>query len=652
LPRSGILGSGSLPAILRGVEAAAPAESPARAGTAARLTWLGLVLALVLLSTKARIDAALRDPLFDARHPEGLLKSDPALLYYVTERVVEAGGGVPADFRADPRVQHPDSTDLAAEFAPGQEFLVAWWHRLHRLTGGDDALHVSAVEVMAATASLAGLATALLVLFVTRSSAWALLALLLHACMPANYRTLGFVLVREDLSFPLFALHLAVLARAVARRSARLYLASGLHLGAALATWHALGFFAALEIGVLHLWFLASDRNPFEERAAWPVLIGPVLAGTLVPALASAGFAFGAPMLLAYALLAVGLVRRRRALSKAASVALAALVLGLSLALVAALAPGRSGYAHVWDLLAAKLVHLGRLPADPGAIPFDARLLWQGPFATAAPGVLAWYLGWPALVLFAAGLVLALRRSRPPGLVTFLAAFALLSLPVAWLVERTVILAGFLVPAAAAALLAYATRTAVARGVLALTIVAFAIVGQASTFLPWISSFACAWYRQPPHKDELAALVRWVGEEADPERAILGDFVSSTAVLAGTGHPICLQPKYETELSRRKAEAFLTTFFHGTSAELGALARERFDAGYLLVDRYTLGVLSAYTADALGPPSTGTAAAEFLSPDPAVYGHVAGFELLYESPAGLPRFPGEPERCYLVYEVR
>lgn len=631
------------------MQAAGQAPSPA-AVRAARIAWLAGLLALFLLSTKARIDAALRDPLFDAEHPEGLLKSDPALVYYITQRIVDAGGGAPADFRADLRVQHPDVTDLAAEFAPGQEFLVAWWHRL---AGRGQALHVSAVEVMAASASLVVPAAGLAVLALTGSGAWAFLAAALCALLPASYRTLGFVLMREDLSFPLFALHLALLAAAARRRSARLFLAAGLVLGAALATWHALGFFAGLEAAVLHLWCLRRGPSALEERCAWPVLVGPVLAGTLVPALASEGFVLGGPMLVAYALLAVGLARRARPLGRGASVLLAGLVVALGLGLGALLAPGRSGYAHVYDMLRAKLAHLGRLPADPGSIPFDARLLWQGPFATTEPSALVWYLSGAGLCLLALGIaVVALARRASdraplPGCEAFLLTLTLLALPLSWLIERTVILAGFLVPVAAAVLLARAARPSLARGAFAL-----GVLVQAGSFLPWLSGFACDWYRQQPHRDELAALVRWVGENADPARAILGDFVNSTALLVGTPSRICLQPKYETELARRKAEVFLTTFFHGSPAALHALARERFDAGYLLVDRTTLGRLSSYTADALGPPVPGTAAAEFLSPDPAVYGHVAGFELLYESPAGLPRFPGELERCYLFYRVK
>ena len=77
-----------------------------------QVTWWGVgllgLLGLILLigfSGHARARTALDHLLFQTQPVEGLLKSDPALLYYFTERILEAGGGTPDDWRADPRVQ-------------------------------------------------------------------------------------------------------------------------------------------------------------------------------------------------------------------------------------------------------------------------------------------------------------------------------------------------------------------------------------------------------------------------------------------------------------------------------------------------------------------------------------------------------------------
>ncbi len=75
--------------------------------------------------TAIRICSTFSNPAFDFEHPEGLLMSDPALLFYLTKQIVEANGFPPGDFRADRRVEHPDPADLPAMFTVGQEFYLA-----------------------------------------------------------------------------------------------------------------------------------------------------------------------------------------------------------------------------------------------------------------------------------------------------------------------------------------------------------------------------------------------------------------------------------------------------------------------------------------------------------------------------------------------
>jgi hypothetical protein len=38
--------------------------------------------------------------------------SPPGLLYYLTRRIAEAGGLPLSDFRADPRIEYPETTDV------------------------------------------------------------------------------------------------------------------------------------------------------------------------------------------------------------------------------------------------------------------------------------------------------------------------------------------------------------------------------------------------------------------------------------------------------------------------------------------------------------------------------------------------------------
>ena len=64
------------------------------------------------------------------------------------------------------------------------------------------------------------------------------------------------------------------------------------------------------------------------------------------------------------------------------------------------------------------------------------------------------------------------------------------------------------------------------------------------------------WY-QPQQRLELARAERWIGENLPRDAAIVADFVNSTGILVHSGNPIVLQPKYETQRSRDRIEAFL-----------------------------------------------------------------------------------------------
>jgi len=618
-----------------------PAALPAGLAPAAKNSWLRLVLLAwlafaVLWGAWIRIDTALADPNFDAHDARGMLRSDPALLYYLCDEIgngLREGRSTPADFRADPRIQHPFVTDVPAEFPVGQEFLVAWADALQRKWRSEPApLHVVALVVMAFVAALFVVGVFVAVRALTKSDLWASLAVLLALVTPANYRTIGFLFVGEDAALPLFGLHLGWLARATRTDLGRHYLASGVFAACALATWHAASFLVTLELVVLAFGALATGRSAFEAPRAWFVLVPPGLAGIFVPVLRASGLLLSPAAALSLTLFLPALVRRRRALS---GVQMRTLVGGLLLvALLALGAVAPSSYAHVHQVVLAKLRFLGRFPDDPSAISFDARLLWQGPFETLPwPDLLAWS-GWPLALLFGTGLLMQLRSRTARGFELFWIGLAFAALPVAWMFARLSVLVGLLAPPCAALALARHPR----RG-LALVLFGTLSLAQAGLFAGLVREYRIEWYLPARARAELTALVEFVRANVPPEEPIAGDFVNSTALLVHTRHPIVLQPKYETDRSRRQAEAFLTTFFQRSTAELAELLRERFRCRYLLVDRYVLWELSRATAGLRADerePRPGTAAEVFLSDSDEVLTGITGFELLYRSPQGIP----------------
>jgi hypothetical protein len=589
-----------------------------------RIAVLAALVAAVLWGAWLRVDGCLRDPGFDVEEPAGMLRSDPALLYHLTRSIRDAGG-IPARFRADPDLQHPDLTDVPAEFTVGQEFLVAAVARLMP----DTPLVITAVRVMALVATLVLVGVFVFVQATTRSSAVALFAVFLALSTPAAYRTIGFVLVREDLALPLWVLHLGLLARALRHDRLSAHLASGLALAAALATWHAMGFVVALELAVLLAGRLWTGTRPSPASAG--LLVAPALAALLVPALRTAGLVASPAAALAVGHLAPLVWRRARTAGARRVTTLVAA--GAWFVLTRPLAP--AAYDHVRDVLLAKLRFLGRLPGDPNAMSFDARLLWQGPFETLALGDLAAWVGWGGLVLAVVGAGVLTTLGRAPDRRRSLEGFAMgllvVALPAAWAFARLTILLGALVPLVAALALARLWEAPASR-FRTVALSAFALLGltQLASFRTFVAEHRVVWYLPPDARHELTRTLAAVRREVPEGAAVACDFVNSTAVLALAGRPIALQPKYETEASRRKAEVFLTTLFHGSTEEFLAVVRERLDCRYLLLDRHVLWDLSRYTAGlplASTGPLPGTAAEVLLAPQAA--DGVPGLELLY-----------------------
>jgi hypothetical protein len=353
-----------------------------------RANWIGAgaLLATIAFGTAVRIETALSLPAFQAKRPEGMLKSDPALLYYITERILASGGLPPDDFRADPRIEHPATSDIPAMFTVGQEFFVAWTHRLF---GDGLPLHVFCVIAMGLFASLAAVGVYGLTLELTGQAPWAAFAALLYALTPANYRTIGFVLVREDFSLPFFALHLWLLARAVRLQTRTSILSAALALVAALATWHAMTFVATLAAGCVFAWFLRTGQNPLATGRAWwfPAVLGA--AALVVPVLRAKGFLLSAPMQVAVVMPVAAALAKRSPHPAAARVGggLAAAIVAFALSLAATrwIAGEASDYGHVFEFVWSKIRFLGARPEDPAALSFGARLLWQGPFGTGSP---------------------------------------------------------------------------------------------------------------------------------------------------------------------------------------------------------------------------------------------------------------------------
>jgi len=595
------------------------------------LFGLFTLLLVVALGAGARIDRALTSADFDQESAEGMLFGDPGLLYYLTERVVESGGSVPQDFRADPRIEYPDLVDIPERFTVGQEFIIAW---IHRWGWPNVPLHVLCVWVMGIIASLAALGVYGLTLHLTRSARWATLSAVVYAILPANYRTIGFVLMREDLALPLYALHLWLAARTLNKPSTIPALLAGLALGLSMAAWHAMTFVATLEALALFLQFMWRGSNPFDRRAGAQVFAGLALPCLVVPALWVKGAILALGMQLAGALLIVGLFGRNWRHITRVRAALAALVVLFLASRALGLMLGTVGdFTHVVAVLWAKVSHLGIRPENPELLDFDARLMWQGPFETMSPWAAGTYLQ-VGLILLPIIMVVdhmrSLKRTGRPE-VHVLHILLLLSCMAAWLVERMIVIPGLLLPVALAVTGNRAltgNRSAVPRlGIAAL------MFFQLVAFGSWLGRLELSWILENGPPAITVSMLEAVEEHVPADDAVAADFMTSAAILAHTRRPIVLQPKWETAASRERVRAFWDSFHSGTPEELRQLLTGTWKCSYLLVDRKNLfwnrdaRYLAGLRRDEYHPRS-GSAAEGLLSVDGDP---PEGFELLWRS---------------------
>ncbi|MEY2784525.1 MAG: hypothetical protein RL277_729 [Planctomycetota bacterium] len=599
------------------------------------LIVLGL---LALAAAWLRVSLTLADPGFDPVEARGLLRSDPALLFHFVQSILDAGGW-PSEFASHARIEAPVPMSVPALFALGPEFGIAGFHALLQGTLAPDLpLHVSCLWFSSLCASGLVFGAALLARELGLSRALALLAALLTLLLPANQRTLGFLLVGEDYSFPLWLLHLGLALRAVRTRSSVWALLASFSLLVSLATWHAASFFLTLEVAGGFALYLRSAGNPLRERPG-QLALGVLLLGSLaIPMLRHTAFVFSLP-----AAVLLGMAAGR---TRVAACACAGLVLSAGLAWAHLSGSGSGEYSHVFALLAAKLGHALALPADPRELPFEVRIMWQGPFASLGPATLLTMLGVGSLAALSSARMLGRFFSQPAASdprAALVAGLFWLGLPLALMIERVVILPGAL----AGVLLVHALtrKRAWLFGLTALQLALFS-----AHYREWRNP----WYQPVIRRDELRAALAAV-ERLTPSGAVVAtDFVNGPAVLAHTGRAIVQQPKWETRRSRERIEEFLKAWFEGDLVSFHRLLQERYGAGYLLVDRATLTMGMRYAAGVppgvpLRPDSPAALLGSFDGrPTPPVN----GFEVLYESSPLLRQSNGQPSALFRLYKLK
>lgn len=594
------------------------------------------------------MEKALGSGHFDA-NPVGSVRSDPGLLYYLTERLVGSTDET-GQWPVDTRIEHPGGVSIPATYSLGLEGVLAL---ARRVVGDEMPPHQLALRVMAFLASLTLLGVYGLARELTGSSRWGLMAAALHALTPAAYRSIGFVFVREDLCLPIFAIHLWLVVRTWRTGSMASGLWAGVTLGLALATWHAAGFLVALESAAMWLLFLRRDRNPFGRGPALAGLAAVVAVCLLVPSLRAKGALF-APALIGFLALACA-ARPGWARHKRVIVGFVVLVAFYGLGRLVAVRLGSAqDLDHVLALMLAKLRYLGHLPADPAQLDFDVRMMWQGPFATLELREARRLFGPSLLGLIVLAVATTIRwvRGRGQDMHLLIGLFVVMLGLGSWMILR--VSAALAIVLSAAIALWFSQRTHVRKGRARSRWLPFAGAGfllvQCLTFFGWASHLSLDWHwdlRRDRDRAMVAAIERFVPEN----QAVAADFMVSTVILAHTKRPIIVQPKWESAASRRRVERLWDLLYHSSPLELAQTLRGPLQTEYLLLDRHTLQWLrsSRYLAgiSSAGPDLPAGSALEALLAGSSAreFPGVPGFELLW-SDEPVAAFPDGSERDF------
>jgi hypothetical protein len=555
---------------------------------------LGLSLTIVALlfvfHVHLKTTKIFANPTWDAKDEVGQFWSEFAFQYRFAKFFAENRDW--SKLSRDRSVQYPDMIDDWAEFTVAMEVPVGV---LYRWLKPATPFHVFAVWYDCIVSSLSLFAVFFLARALWRSDAAGVFASALYATLYPSYgRTVKNLFLREDFAIPLIIFALFFTVRALQGQKARDQILAGVFWLAALASWHLTQFVLAVTVGAAALVYLGKGATP---RIPWFVLL--LAAGSvIIPVLRAKQLFISPTMSVLYALaLAVWINGGRK---RAAIVFTAWLVVLVGLSLW--LQKSQSEYAHVYQLFFAKLRFLGVKPDEPESLPWEARCLWEGAFNTATRGEWWHSLGWCLPLAIVAGW----RIWRMEVWQNVFMVFALLLVPLAWMVVR------------------YFTFLSFAAAVVAAGLTTRQIWWRAVLVVAAVWQLAMLNYqpldRAPVVPDHYKPLVAWINEHTPTNAVILASISESPVLLAYTGRPTILHSKFENKLIRDRYREFLAAIY-GSEEEFVAFAK-KYGADYFVFDNgFLVGGKDSrrYKADKLAGLDPNCAAMRFFSGSNAVF---------------------------------
>lgn len=545
------------------------------------------LLAIYLAFSLFKVQQFRQLPNFDPGDDTALFWTESAFQYRYAKTIAD-GGTIPG---LDTAAQYPEGARPHKEFTLCMEHVSGYAYRLLFRDSTTVPFHLFLIFFISFYSSLTIFAVYLLSGALWGSPGGGLLSVVFYLAARISWARTVTGFNYEDFALPLIFLSLALFIKAVKRGAGggrALYsLFSALLLLAALSSWHFSRFYFLVFGSVLAAAFLT--RDDCGESLRLPVaalLLVTALGGAFVPVLRATGLVFSSPVLLLSALLAASVLRDKFALSRPKTALLfSSLFILLAGSSYLFLIKDAGEYSHVYSLFLYKLKYLLAKPENPLLLPFDTRVLWIEEFNS--PALRDWfaYLS----ILLPLGLTPALYGIYETRGTRCRAAFLFCGLAVSF----------FFLSFFAMRLLSFsAVFLAVYMGKYPELLERAAAWGKrtiyaflSACFLLALASDMLAFSLKTPlsspptfYQGDTKLILNWIRANTRPDDVFLSNIGAGAAILAYTGRPVNLHPKFETGQLRKKFEGFARALY-APEEDFYKLCRE-YKAAYFLYENH------------------------------------------------------------------
>lgn len=506
-------------------------------------------------------------PYFDPADGDNLFWTEAAFHFRHTRMIAE-GGSIPP---IDTQIQYPEGLDTRRYITPVMDHV---YGRLHRWFFRDLPLHYFLVYAVAAVSTLAVVACFFAGCSLGGNTWVGLICASLYGLAPASWVRSTAMLGREDFALPLLFGSFACFLSCMRKERTVVAVAGAALTMLAFASWHISQFFYQMLVVWMVLVALLSNPQRLPRRTVTIYAAATVAAALLMPVLRAKYYALSVPLMLNYALLILlwlmpWLDRRTRMQSVAARLGLFVIFSGCAFAFQRF----TETHSHVFAVLWAKIRYLGTLPMDPLLLPFEAKAMWVGVFAS--PSLQSVFVLLSTTLLFAViGLIIVVFRICRRKLdvrEALIVYFALVTLALFLTFDRLSVFAVFFLALLGG--LAWPRRDGRWR-------VAFVVLFTLSLLFEVLKYPLIELTSARVPYNSVQDVTDYLGRNSNAGGAVVCAYELGPSIAAYADRPVLLHSKFESKALRDRVEEVYTAFFEDEKA-LYDLCR-RYDARYVV----------------------------------------------------------------------